>query len=281
MSGKPRKVSIERLASMSRRGEKIVMLTVYDYPSAVIAQEAGIDIVFVGDSLAMLVLGHESTVPVTVDEMLVFMKAVARGAGTPLLLGDLPFGSYLSPEMAVTNAARLVKEGGMDAVKLEGGEEVCDIVEALVRRGMPVMGHIGLTPQTSSPHGGYRVQGKRADQALKLVRDAQALAEAGAFGVVLELVPSEVARVVTQRVDIPTIGIGSGPHCSGQVLVWHDLLGLSDSYGKHVRQYADLRGATLEALGRYAGDVRSGRFPDEDQTWHMTDEEREIFARTA
>lgn len=281
MAEKMTKVSVERLRAMANRQERIAMLTVYDYASALIAEEAGLDIAFVGDSLAMLVLGHPSTVPVTLDDMLVFMKAVSRGAHTPLLIGDMPFGSFLDPRQAVENAARIVKEGGMDAVKLEGGENVADVVAAIVRRGIPVMGHIGLTPQTSGAHGGFRVQGRRADQALRLVGDALALEEAGAFAVVLELVPSEVAQIISARLDIPTIGIGSGINCDGQVLVWHDLLGLSTAYGKHVRKYADLQAVMLQAVGAFIGDVRSGRFPSEDQTWHMSADEHRSFAASA
>jgi 3-methyl-2-oxobutanoate hydroxymethyltransferase len=272
-------MSVEKLRSMAAGGQKIVMLTAYDHPSAMIAEEAGIDIAFVGDSLAMLVLGLPSTVPVKLDEMLVFMKAVSRGAHSPLLLGDMPFGSFLHPDQAVSNAARILKEGGMDAVKLEGGLEVADVVAAITRRGIPVMGHIGLTPQTSGAHGGYRLQGKKAGQAMKLVDDALALEGAGAFAVVLELVPGEVAKMVSERLTIPTIGIGSGADCDGQVLVWHDLLGLSTAYGKHVRQYANLHEVTLDAVTTYAADVRSERFPSEEQTWHMSDaEHRSLMA---
>jgi 3-methyl-2-oxobutanoate hydroxymethyltransferase len=274
-------MSVERLKAMADHNEKIAMLTVYDHPSAMIAEEAGLDIAFVGDSLAMLVLGHPSTVPITLDEMLVFMAAVARGACTPLLLGDMPFGSFLEPNQAVANAARIVKEGGMDAVKLEGGAEMCDVVAAIVRRGIPVMGHIGLTPQTSSAHGGYRVQGRKAAQANRLTNDALALEEAGAFAVVLELVPAEVAQTISDRVAIPTIGIGSGAGCDGQVLVWHDLLGMSGAYGRHVRRYADIRAASLAAVTAYVEDVRSGRFPSEEQTWHMSEAEQRSFAAIA
>ena len=205
------------------------------------------------------------------------MKAVSRGARTPLLLGDMPFGSFLDPDQAVLNAARIVKEGGMDAVKTRGrrgGHGCCGSHRS---RGIPVMGHIGLTPQTSGAHGGYRVQGKKAEAGLRLIQDAQALENAGAFGVVLELVPGEVAQQVSDHVSIPTIGIGSGVTCAGQVLVWHDLLGLSSAYGRHVRQYADLHAVTLGAIGEYAADVRAGRFPSEEQTWHMSDQELQNF----
>ncbi|HZT97531.1 MAG TPA: 3-methyl-2-oxobutanoate hydroxymethyltransferase [Chloroflexota bacterium] len=273
-----KRVSIEKLQGMKRRSEKIVMLTTYDYPAARIAEEAGVDIAFVGDSLAMLVLGHSSTVPVTLDEMLVFMKAVSRGASAPLLLGDLPFGSYLQPSTAIESSGRIIKEGGMDAVKLEGGKDVAAVVRAIVGAGVPVMGHIGLTPQTSGAHGGFKVQGRRADQARRLVEDALALEEAGVFGVVLETIPVEVAASITERLTVPTIGIGSGIGCDGQVLVWHDMLGISGAYGRHVKQYATLAATMLEAVRAYGEDVRAKRFPDEDQTWHMAEEELELFA---
>lgn len=281
MAERNRKISVEKLQGMADRSDKIVMLTVYDHPSAVIAEEAQIDVAFVGDSLAMLVLGHRSTVPVTLEEMLIFMKAVSRGAHSPLLLGDMPFGSYLTPDEAVHAAARIIKEGRMHAVKLEGGAEVCDVIHAIVRRGIPVMGHIGLTPQTSSAHGGYRVQGRKAEQAKRLMEDAVALESAGAFAVVLELVPREVAEVIGKRLKIPTIGIGSGPECDGQVLVWHDLLGLSGTHGKHVRQYADLHRISVEAVTAYAADVRSKRFPGEEEAWHMSEEELRSFTPLA
>lgn len=281
MPERSRKISVEQLRGMAEKSEHIAMLTVYDHPSALIAEDAGLDIAFVGDSLAMLVLGYPSTVPVTLDEMLVFMKAVSRGAHSPLLLGDMPFGSYLGPEQAVMNASRIIKEGGMDAVKLEGGDGVCDVVHAIEHRGIPVMGHIGLTPQTSSAHGGYRVQGRKATQAQRLMDDAVALEAAGAFGIVLELVPVEVAQAISDRLAIPTIGIGSGAGCDGQVLVWHDLLGLSSAYGRHVRQYANLYETSLDAVRAYIEDVRSGRFPSEDQTWHMSEGEKRSFAAIA
>ncbi len=266
---------------MKRKRQKIVMLTTYDYPSARIAETADIDIAFVGDSLAMLVLGYDSTVPVTLDEMLVFMKAVARGASSPLLLGDLPFGSYLTPSQAIESSGRIIKEGGMDAVKLEGGSNVCEVVRAIVKTGIPVMGHIGLTPQTSGAHGGFKVQGRRAEQAKTLAEDAYALQEAGAFAIVLETVPVEVAEAITRRLSIPTIGIGSGIECDGQVLVWHDMLGISGAYGRHVKQYAELGDAMIAAATAYTDDVRASRFPDEAQTWHMADEELLAFTADA
>jgi 3-methyl-2-oxobutanoate hydroxymethyltransferase len=279
MTDLPPKISIEKLNSMTAKHEKIVMLTVYDYPSAVIAEEAQIDIAFVGDSLAMLVLGHDSTVAVTMDEMLVFMKAVSKGARTPLLLGDMPFGSFLEPELAVYNASRILKEGRMDAVKLEGGAGISDVVSAIARRDIPVMGHIGLTPQTSGAHGGFKVQGRRASQAERLLDDALALEKAGAFAIVLELVPIEVAEVISRRLTIPTIGIGSGLACDGQVLVWHDVLGQSVSpYGRHVRQYANIHSVTLSAVRAYCQDVRAGEFPSERETWHMKPDEATSFA---
>jgi 3-methyl-2-oxobutanoate hydroxymethyltransferase len=267
---------------MADRGEKIVMLTTYDYPSSLLVEDSDIDIAFVGDSLAMTVLGLDSTTPVTLDEMLVFMRAVARGAHTPLLLGDLPFGAYTNPDLGVQSSVRVLKEGRMDAVKLEGGEEVADTVHAITRAGIPVMSHIGLTPQTSAAHGGFKVQGRRADQARKLVEDALALQDAGAFGIVLETIPAEVAEVISRRLRIPTIGIGSGAQCDGQVLVWHDMLGFSGGkYGRHAKQFADLNGAIRPALQQYAQEVRSGRFPGEDNVWHMAEEELQVFAATA
>jgi 3-methyl-2-oxobutanoate hydroxymethyltransferase len=274
-----RKTSIEQLQAMADRGEKIVMVTTYDYPSARLVEEAGLDIAFVGDSLAMTVLGYESTVPVTLDEMLVFMKAVARGARTPLLLGDLPFGSYSDPQEAIRSSVRVIKEGGMDAVKLEGGAEVAEIVRAITRTGIPVMGHIGLTPQTSSAHGGFKVQGRHAEQARKLVNDALALEAAGAFAIVLETIPMEVAASISARLRIPTIGIGSGAHCDGQVLVWHDLLNfVQGAQGRHVKHYADLNSVIATALRQYADEVRAGVFPAEEHAWHMKEEELEAFA---
>lgn len=225
----------------------------------------------------MAVLGYDATVPVTLSEMLVFMRAVARGAKAPLLVGDLPFGSYLDPRQAVTSSAAVVKEGGMDAVKLEGGANVADIVSAIVNVGIPVMGHIGLTPQTAAAHGGFKVQGRGARQARKLVDDAVALEEAGAFAIVLETIPLEVAGVISDRVTVPTIGIGSGNRCDGQVLVWHDLLGISSGYGRHVRPYAELGQAISVGIKSYAADVRTGQFPGEEQSWHMAEEELNQF----
>jgi 3-methyl-2-oxobutanoate hydroxymethyltransferase len=273
----PSKVSIDHLLKMTAQRDPIVMLTAYDFPSAQVAQEAGVDIIFVGDSVAMVMLGYESTVPVSLEEMLVFMRAVARGARTPLLLGDMPFGTYLTPEQGLGCAARLLKEGGMDAVKLEGGRMVADVVRALSHRGIPVMGHIGLTPQTAGPYGGFKRQGRTASRARELVEDALALQAAGAFGVVLELVPDEVAAAISAQLEIPTIGIGSGPRCDGQVLVWHDALGWSTTYGRHVRPFADLRAQTLAGLQRYVGEVRSGDFPGPDQTFHMSEKSRSEF----
>jgi 3-methyl-2-oxobutanoate hydroxymethyltransferase len=271
------KVSVEKLSTMAARDEKIVMVTAYDHPSARLAEEAGVDVILVGDSAAMAVLGYDGTVPVTLEEMLVFMRAVARGAHIPLLVGDLPFGSYIDSDTAVKSSASVLKEGGMDAVKLEGGTSVADIVSAIVKVGIPVMGHIGLTPQTSRAHGGFKVQGRGAPQARKLVDDAVALEDAGAFAVVLETIPVEVAAVITDRLTIPTIGIGSGVRCDGQVLVWHDLLGISSAYGRHVKPYAHLDEAMRSGVQSYAADVRSGRFPGEEQSWHMAEEELNQF----
>jgi 3-methyl-2-oxobutanoate hydroxymethyltransferase len=273
----PRKMSVEKLSAMARQQEKIVMLTVYDFPSAHLAEEAGVDVILVGDSAAMAVLGYDATVPVTLEEMLVFMRAVARGAKLPLLVGDLPFGSYLDPGEAVKSSASIVKHGGMDAVKLEGGSNVADIVSAIVKVGIPVMGHVGLTPQTSGAHGGFKVQGRGAHQARKLVDDAVALEDAGAFAVVLETIPLEVAGVISDRLTVPTIGIGSGVRCDGQVLVWHDLLGISSAYGRHVKPYAQLGEAISSGIKSYAADVRAAQFPGEEQSWHMAEEELNQF----
>jgi 3-methyl-2-oxobutanoate hydroxymethyltransferase len=272
-----RKISVEKLSSMARRNEKIVMVTAYDHPSAKMAEEAGVDVILVGDSVAMAVLGYDSTVPVSLEEMLVFMSAVSRGATVPLLVGDLPFGSYLKPGDAVKSSARVIKQGGLDAVKLEGGANVARIVHAIVTAGIPVMGHIGLTPQTSGAHGGFKVQGRGAQQARTLVDDAVALEEAGAFAVVLETIPVEVASVISDRLAIPTIGIGSGMRCDGQVLVWHDLLGISSGYGRHVKAFAQVDQVIIAALTSYAAEVRSSEFPSEQQSWHMAEDELNQF----
>jgi 3-methyl-2-oxobutanoate hydroxymethyltransferase len=275
------KRSLPELAAMKADGRPIVMVTAYDAPGARLADEAGIDLVLVGDSAAMTVLGHDSTVPATVEEMLMLTRAVARGAGRPLVVADLPFGSYqVSDEDAVRTAIRFVKEAGADAVKLEGGGPTISRVRAIVGAGIPVMGHLGLTPQSATLLGGYKAQGRTAERALALLADARALEAAGCFSLVLEAVPAPVAQRVSEALAIPTIGIGAGAGCDGQVLVWHDLLGLFHGrQAKFVRRYAEIGDAIRGALGAYADDVRARRFPGEEHTYAMPDEELELFER--
>ena len=257
-------------------GKRLTMLTAYNYSQARIVDEAGIDMILVGDSVANVCLGHETTLPVTVDQMVDYTAAVRRGTARALVVGDLPFLSYtVSVPDAIRNAGRFLKEAGADAVKLEGGLEVEDTVRAIVRAGIPVMGHVGLTPQTVSKLGGYRVQGRSALAARHIVDAAAALEDAGAFAVVLECVPSDVAREITERLEIPTIGIGAGPDCDGQVLVYHDLLGLSrDGFSpRFVKQYVDLGSQAVEAIQRFVGEVRGGAFPAAEHTFTMEDGE--------
>lgn len=276
-----KKVTILDLQEKKQRGEPITMLTAYDYPTALLVDRAGIDIILVGDSLAMVVLGHENTVAVTMEEMLHHCKAVARGAKYPLLVGDMPFLSYqVDRREAVRNAGRFLKEGGMDVVKLEGGQEMADTVKAIVDAGIPVMGHIGLTPQSISKLGGFRVQGKSVEAAKKLLADAQALEEAGAFSIILEAVPDRLAQLITERVKIPTIGIGAGPHCDGQVLVIHDLIGLFDRFTpKFVKRYANIFPILTQALEQYREEVLSGVFPGREHSFTMPDEIYEALLR--
>ncbi len=273
------KVTILSLQEKKQAGEPITMLTAYDYPTGLLVDRAGIDIILVGDSLAMVVLGMENTVSVTVDEMLHHCKAVARGAKNPLLVGDLPFMSYqVDPREAVRNAGRFLKEGGMDVVKLEGGCEVAGTVKAIVDAGIPVMGHIGLTPQSISKLGGYRVQGKDVASAKGLIDDARALEEAGAFSLILEAIPSPLAELISEGLRIPTIGIGAGPHCDGQVLVTHDLIGLFDRFvPKFVKQYADTFSSIVEALEQYRDDVLEGAFPAAEHGYGMSEEALETL----
>ena len=273
------KLSLAELPERKRRGEKLVMVTAYDHPSARLADEAGIDIILVGDSAADNVLGYDSTVPVTMDELLVLVRAVARAARRALVVGDMPFGSFqVSDDDAVRNAVRLVKEGGADVVKLEGAGASLSRVRALVEAGIAVMGHVGLTPQSKTMLGGLKAQARTAAKAQQLLADARSLEAAGCFSLVLEAVPAAVAASVTEAVSIPTIGIGAGPHCDGQVLVWHDLLGLSERPSpRFVKQYADLAGGVRRALEAYAADVRGGAFPEERHTYAMPDEELASF----
>lgn len=260
-------------------GPKIKMVTAYDAPSARIADRAGADIILVGDTLAHVVLGFDDTLPATVDIMIHHTAAVARAKPGALVVGDMPWLSYhLSVEETVRNAGRLLREGGAEAVKLEGGRKRLPMIEALLSAEIPVMGHLGLTPQSIHTMGGYRVQGKRAEAAHELLEDARALAAAGVFGIVLEGVPNVLAQVVTQEVPVPTIGIGAGPYCDGQVLVFHDVLGLYDGrVPKFVRQYAHLADAATEALQDFFADVQEGTFPSDAESYHMDEESTQAF----
>jgi len=271
-------VTAPRIRDAKGQGSPLVMVTAYDAPGARIADEAGVDMILVGDSLAMVVLGYDDTLQVTTDDMVHHIAAVARAKPRPLIVGDLPWLSYhVSREETVRNAAALVRAGA-GAVKLEGGRKRVDAVSAILDAEIPVMGHLGLTPQSIHALGGFRVQGKQLDSARAIVDDAIALAEAGCFAVVLECVPDGVARMVTDAIDIPTIGIGAGRHCDGQVLVYHDILGLEDrNLPKFVRRYADLRVAATEGVSRFVEDVQSGTFPSSDETYHMTDQMGEAF----
>jgi len=273
------KVPLPELLELKRRGEKIVMVTAYDAPSGRLADAAGVDLILVGDSSGMVVHGRESTVPVTLDEIVFMTQWVTRGAKRPIVVADMPFGSYeASNEQAVGNAIRLVKEGGADAVKLERGGTSVARAKAIVDAGVAVMGHVGLTPQTATVLGGFKAQGRTADRAQKLVEDARALQEAGCFAVVLEAMPSAVARAVTEALQVPTIGIGAGAETDGQVLVWHDMLGYYEGHApRFVKRYADLGAVIVEALSRYAEEVRSGEFPEEQHTYKMPAEELEAF----
>ncbi len=265
------KVTVRTLRRMKERGEKITMLTAYDLPMARAVDDAGIDVVLVGDSLGMVVLGYPTTLPVTMDEMAHHARAVARGISRALLVVDLPFMSYqVSREDALRNAGRLLKEDGAEAVKLEGGREVAGTVEALVAAGIPVMGHLGLTPQAFHQMGGYRVQARSAEEADRLLKDAAALERAGIFSLVLEGIPAEVARRVSQAVSVPTIGIGAGPFCDGQVLVTHDMLGLqTDLSPKFVKRYMHARQLFVEAMRQFRDEVRSGAFPGPEHSYGL------------
>jgi len=271
--------TLPRLLEKKQLGEPLVMVTAYDYPSARVAEEAGVDLVLVGDSAAMVVLGHQSTVPVTTEELLMLSKAVRRGLETPLLVGDLPFGSYeVSDEQAVATAHRFVKEAGCDAVKLEGGGASVERARAIVRSGVPVMGHVGLTPQTATALGGYRAQGRTSEAAMRVMQDATALQEVGCFAIVFEAVPTEVVDELMPLIRVPVIGIGAGPSTDGQVLVFHDLLGINDGRkAKFVKQYADVREAMLDGVRRYAADVRERRYPGPEHQYSIAPEEIEAF----
>ena len=280
MSVPAAKLPLPELAAMKQRGEKIVMVTAYDAPGARFAEDAGVDVILVGDTAGMVVLGHDGTTPVTMDEMLFLTRTVARAARRPIVIGDMPFGSFqVSDEKAVENAVRFVKEGGADAVKLEGAGPSVSRVRSIAEAGIPVMGHVGLTPQSATMLGGFKTQGKTAEAARVLVDGAVALEEAGAFAVVLEAVPSPVAAEVTARLAVPTIGIGAGRECDGQVLVYHDLLGLTEGHlPRFVKRYANLSREIRDALEHYSEEVRSGSFPGEEHTYEMPAEELALFA---
>lgn len=268
-----KKVSVNDILAAKGR-EKIAVLTAYDYSTALICDRAGLDILLVGDSAGMVVLGYTSTVPVGMLEMLMLCRAVAKGAKRAMIVGDMPFGSYQpSPSVAVENAVELIK-AGCHAVKLEGGSEIIGTIKAIVDAGIPVMGHIGLKPQTSSLWEGYRLQGRTKESAMKLIVDAKALEKAGVCSIVLEMVASEVASEITQSLSVPTIGIGSGAGCDGQVLVLHDMLGIyEDIKPKFVKRYAELSKSILDAISHYTNDVKAGKFPEEPNTFHMSPEE--------
>jgi 3-methyl-2-oxobutanoate hydroxymethyltransferase len=269
------KLTARDIVRRKAKGEKIAMITAYDYPTARLVDEAGVDIVLVGDSAAMVVLGLRDTRFIGMEEMLVFCRAVSSAVSKALVVGDMPFMSYqVSTEQAVTNAGRMVKEGGVDAVKLEGGAEYADVIKTIVRAGIPVMGHVGMTPQSAASSTGYRLRGKSAEDAERVIRDAEMVAKAGAFSIVLEFTTAEVAEYLSQMLEIPVIGVGAGPHCDGQVLVLHDVLGLYENSPPFAKKYADLRSVVLDAVSRYVSDVKKGAFPDEGRYWRMEERER-------
>jgi len=277
----PGKLPLTELVEMKARRQPIVMVTAYDAPGGRLADAAGVDLILVGDSAAMTVLGHGSTVPASMEEMLVLTRAVTRGAQRPLVVADMPFGSFqVSDEDAVRNAIRFVKEAGADAVKLEGAGPMLERVRAIVGAGIPAMGHLGLTPQSATMLGGFKAQGRTAEKALRLLADSRALEAAGCFSLVLEAVPAPVAERVTSELSIPTIGIGAGAACDGQVLVWHDILGLYEGRtARFVKQYADVAAVIRSALSEYASDVRQRRFPEERHTYAMPEDELALFER--
>jgi 3-methyl-2-oxobutanoate hydroxymethyltransferase len=268
-------VTLTKLAEMRALGEPIVMITAYDHPSALVVEQAGVDVVLVGDSAANNVLGYPDTVPVTVEELLMLTRAVRRGLKTPLLVGDLPFGSYeASDAIAIATAQRFVKEAGCDAVKLEGGGASAERARAIVRAGVPVMGHVGLTPQTATMLGGYRAQGRTAARARRVLEDALALQEAGCFAIVFEAIPAAVTDEIMPRIEIPVIGIGAGPSTDGQVLVLHDLLTIHDDFQpKFAKRFADVKAEMLRGVRDYAEEVRTRRFPGPEHTYSIAPEE--------
>jgi len=277
-----KKITILDLQKKRNAGKPIAMVTAYDYPSAILAEQAGIDMILVGDTLGMVVHGFESTVSVTMEMMVMHCAAVTRAGSAAFVVGDMPFGSYeISREEAVRHAVRLVREGGVHAVKLEGGIEMADTVAAIVRAGIPVHGHIGLTPQSATQLGGFLLQGKTADSARKLLNDALALQEAGCFAIVLEAVPDRVAKMITQNLSIPTIGIGAGVGCSGQVLVWHDMLGLFDRFKpKFVKQFENVGQTIVNGLSQYVKEVHQGVFPTPAHSFKIREKEWQGFTQS-
>jgi 3-methyl-2-oxobutanoate hydroxymethyltransferase len=274
---RPPAITLTKLVEKKALGEPIAMVTAYDYPSAQVAEEAGVDVVLVGDSGAMTVLGYRSTVPVTLDELLMLAGAVRRGLSTPLLVGDMPFGSYeASDEEAIHSAQRFVKEAGCDAVKLERGGTTVERARAIIGAGIPVMGHVGLTPQTATALGGYRSQGRTAERALEVLRDAVALQEAGCFAIVFEAIPSALTELIMPRLQVPVIGIGAGSSTDGQVLVFHDLLGIYDGHAaRFVKRYADVREQMISGVSAYVEDVRARRYPEPEHGYTMAPDEIE------
>jgi 3-methyl-2-oxobutanoate hydroxymethyltransferase len=277
------RLSLANLSEMAHTGQRIAMVTAYDASSAQLADAAGLDIVLVGDSAAMTILGHESTLPVTMDEMLMLTRAVTRAVKRALVVADMPFGAYqVGEDEALRNAIRFVKEAGADAVKLEGAGRTLTRISAILDAGIPVMGHVGLTPQSASLAGSYKPRGRTAAEASRIFEEARALERAGCFAVVLEAIPARVAARITAALKIPTVGIGAGPECDGQVLVWHDLLGLTTGHvPRFVKKYADLSTVILEALQAYVADVKNATFPDESRTYGMPDAERVRFESRA
>jgi 3-methyl-2-oxobutanoate hydroxymethyltransferase len=274
-------ITLPRLAEMKEAGEPIVMVTAYDYPSARVAEEAGVDMVLVGDTAAMVVLGYPGTEPVSMDEMVMLGRAVRRGLETPLMVGDMPMGSYeASNELAVQSAQRMVKETGCQVVKLEAGGTSVERARAIVRSGIPVMGHVGLTPQTATALGGYKTQGKTADGAIRLCEDALALQSVGCFAIVFEAVPAAIAEAIVEKLEVPTIGIGAGPATAGQVLVFHDLLGITTGRTpKFVKRYAEIHDAMASGVRQYAEEVRSRQFPEADHVYGIEPSELDAFRR--
>ena len=274
-------VTLPRVAEMQRSGEPIVMVTAYDHPSAEVAEQAGVDIVLVGDTGAMTVLGYDSTVPVSMDEMLVLARAVRRGLRTPLMIGDLPFGSYeRSNEQAVESAQRYVKEAGCEAVKLERGGASVDRARAIVRAGIPVMGHVGLTPQTATNFGGYKAQGRTAERATQIAEEAMALQSVGCFSLVFEAVPAALTAALVEKLEVPVIGIGAGPAADGQVLVFHDLLGIYEGRApRFVKRYAEVKRDMVAGVSRFSEEVRARRFPEDEHSYSIDPDELERFRR--